>query len=269
MKRAVQAFARGFAAGYGLKVVVEAARHLLAALRLLLRRSVATVSVNGMTPALSQLLLNALLSARNARFGLFLGGALGTYRAVLALLQWRCRVAGNAELQPLHVVMAGSVAALAIVVDSGPEAFDRRRTLTLYAAAKSLQYLCQVLVARGTLPKIPSLPGWLFTIACGQIMFAWFYHPHTLPRSYRHWISLMANMDQGTILHAACLLVGEVSCTEFRLVHPTNALFVCVSTWQVFARHYAMCTSEKLPTEHAPGSTTTCLPTSPATNSRI
>lgn len=208
VKRAVEAFARGFAAGYGLKVVVEAARHLLTALRLLMRRSAATTaSSNGTTPpALSKLLLSALLSARNARFGLFLGGALGTYRAVLALLRRSCRAAGGgggggvdaAELQPLHVVVAGSVAALAIVFDSGPDAFDRRRTLTLYAAAKSLQYLCQVLVARGTLPKIPSMPGWLFTVACGQIMFAWFYHPHTLPRSYRHWISLMANMDQGT-----------------------------------------------------------------------
>jgi hypothetical protein len=45
--------------------------------------------------------------------------------------------------------------------------------------------------------QVPALPGWLFTAACGQIMFAWFYHPHTLPRSYVRWIHVMANMDSG------------------------------------------------------------------------
>jgi hypothetical protein len=42
------------------------------------------------------------------------------------------------------------------VLDAGREASDRRRTLILYAVAKSAQYAVEVLVARGTLPKVKS-----------------------------------------------------------------------------------------------------------------
>lgn len=35
----------------------------------------------------------------------------------------------------------------------------------------------------------------LFVLSAWEIMFAWFYHPTSLPRTYRQWISRLANLD--------------------------------------------------------------------------
>ena len=181
----LSAVARGFAVGYGVKVVVEVGRCLIAALTSALRaRSSSSPTSSGSSSNAAALhhlgqALRAFANPRSVRFGAFLAGALGLYRIVLALssraLGRRC----GDPLHPAQVVLAGSCAALAIAADSGIDTGDRRRTLTLYAVAKSMQYALEVLEARGTVPALPSLPGWIFTAACGQIMFAWFYHPHS------------------------------------------------------------------------------------------
>jgi len=191
IRPAVVAFLRGFAVGYGVKATVEIGRHAIGTIALIVRQSKARSQ-----KLLIERIIAALWSRRNAQFGLFLGTALFLYRAMLVVIRKIFRLRRD-QLHPAQVFAAGGVAALAIAIDSGRDAMSRRRTLTLYAAAKSIQYLVQVLVHKEKLPRIPSLPGWLFTAACGQIMFAWFYHPETLPPSYDRWISLMANMDQG------------------------------------------------------------------------
>ena len=91
-------------------------------------------------------------------------------------------------------MLAGAVCGLALLT-THPEA-SWRETFVLFAGVKAVEYAGNALHARGLAPvSVPHLDVLLFSAACTDIMYSWFYFPSRLPPSYNKWITLMADMD--------------------------------------------------------------------------
>lgn len=84
--------------------------------------------------------------------------------------------------------------------------------LALHAAVRAGEHLLQVGVDRGYCHPVLGEHGGtlLFVAACTEIMFAWFYEPDALPRTYNHWITRMADMDSRLLDALRALRVGRV-----------------------------------------------------------
>jgi hypothetical protein len=82
----------------------------------------------------------------------------------------------------------------------------------LHSAVRAAEQLLREAGSAGVLPAALSEHGsvLVFVAACTQIMFCWFYQPDALPRSYRTWITRMADMDKRLITALQQLRSGRV-----------------------------------------------------------
>ena len=109
--------------------------------------------------------------------------------------------------EQLATVLAGALAAAAMVIDGSRDAASRRTALTLYATVRALEFSHNRMVRLGaTWLDWQHLDVGMFCVACSRIMFCWFYHPGLLPSSYRHWITVMADMDSRLLAGLRCPL---------------------------------------------------------------
>ncbi|KAI9497490.1 hypothetical protein BDB00DRAFT_804708 [Zychaea mexicana] len=82
-------------------------------------------------------------------------------------------------------------------------AFPNTKTLdfTFFALVRALDVLAHQAYDAPMIKN--NVPAWMldygsvgvFTVACTEIMFTWFYQPELLPRSYSLWITKMSEMD--------------------------------------------------------------------------
>ncbi|KAF8506075.1 hypothetical protein F5888DRAFT_1840039 [Russula emetica] len=91
-----------------------------------------------------------------------------------------------------HSVLAGAVAGAVAI------SFEKRSRQTVIAQQLFVRGLQGSYNAysekRGF--HIPHGEVLVFALACGQIVYAYFLSPHTLPKSYRHWLSLLIQAPQ-------------------------------------------------------------------------
>lgn len=82
----------------------------------------------------------------------------------------------------------------------------------LHSAVRAAEQVLREAGSDGMLPPALAEHGsvLVFVAACTQIMFCWFYQPDALPRSYRTWITRMADMDSRLITALQQLRSGRV-----------------------------------------------------------
>ncbi|CDS09623.1 hypothetical protein LRAMOSA10983 [Lichtheimia ramosa] len=95
--------------------------------------------------------------------------------------------------------------------------FPRTKTLdfTLFALVRALDVMAHRAYDSPTIRE--RVPGWLldygsvavFTTACTEIMFAWFYAPERLPGSYSSWITKMSEMDKRLLMALRAIRNGD------------------------------------------------------------
>ncbi|KAF8460266.1 integral membrane protein [Kalaharituber pfeilii] len=107
------------------------------------------------------------------------------------------------------------------IKNAGPSA-GRTLDLTLFAVTRALDVVIGVLWSRRKARRVrtgrwtgidDSLEGiadaMAFSLASGSIMFAWFYRPEQLPRTYNKWITDMAEIDSRIISALRRIRSGE------------------------------------------------------------
>ncbi|KAF0909064.1 hypothetical protein E2562_030816 [Oryza meyeriana var. granulata] len=168
---------QSFLLSYGVRVGIGI---LLRAFKLARRRSYSSLL------DLKQLVSEKDLIVREeaCRVGLLFGGFTGSYHALRCFLR-RFRK----KETPFNVILAGSVAGLAIVAldDS-----SRRRTLSLYLLARLAQCAYNSAKSKNRFHFWGS--HWrhgdalLFSLASAQVMYAFVMRPESLPKSYQDFI---------------------------------------------------------------------------------
>ena len=66
-----------------------------------------------------------------------------------------------------------------------------RLDLTLTASVRVLEFW----LSRKFRNRIELISTGIFILCCWEIMYSWFYHPDSLPKSYNHWIFWMSELD--------------------------------------------------------------------------
>jgi len=86
----------------------------------------------------------------------------------------------------------------------------------------------------------------VFALACGQIVYAYFLSPHTLPESYRRWLSLVIQVPQEIVsTHHGMVRRGTYDPADLARIlarpdlHPDNATYV--EQWRKTLPPYAPC----------------------------
>lgn len=122
-------------------------------------------------------------------FPFLLSGAFAGHRFLAYYLQKKKNggpsVDGSRKLHPRLVFLTAAATLLAV-----HRAFPRTKTMdfTLFALVRALDVLAHRAYASETVQE--NVPGWVldhgsvlvFSLACTEIMFAWFYAPERLPR---------------------------------------------------------------------------------------
>lgn len=91
---------------------------------------------------------------------------------------------------------------------NGPDTSD----MTLFLLVRMVDMLVRMGADKLRIPRRVMEFGdvALFTGSCFAIMFAWFYYPHSLPVSYRKWITMAANMDDELVETLRLIRNGEI-----------------------------------------------------------
>ena len=101
--------------------------------------------------------------------------------------------------QPSVVAGLAGAAAGAVAASALPPGL--RKVLAPHAAVRGLSIIASGQAARYSPLQRSVAPVVLFCASSAVVMWCWFYAPQALPRSYRQWITVMADMDS-RLLHA-------------------------------------------------------------------
>ncbi|CCL99910.1 uncharacterized protein FIBRA_01935 [Fibroporia radiculosa] len=94
-----------------------------------------------------------------------------------------------------HAILAGALAgAIAIMFEKR----GRRVAIAQQLFVRGLQGSCNALSSKHGF-RIPHGDVLVFSLSCGQIMYAWFFRPETLPRSYDTWIASASKVHLETL----------------------------------------------------------------------
>jgi hypothetical protein len=223
-RRVIGLAARGYAAGLAIDLVPWLLKRLV-------QRLLRDARQHGMAAALAILPVNAiralsprLIAFKTHRIGLGLAAYLALFRLLDDWLQ-RAKLrslltdepsprahiedASHAKttpdinsivgrMEPEHITaLSGAVASVGLWLM--PTLFQR--DMAVLMLVRSLDVTLRRCFAQPEVERV--LPAILrshgdvvgFVFCCTEIMFAWFYTPHTLPAVYRQWISVMAELD--------------------------------------------------------------------------
>ncbi|KAK9465032.1 hypothetical protein V1512DRAFT_266816 [Lipomyces arxii] len=93
---------------------------------------------------------------------------------------------------------------------------ERGRTIdnTLFVFSSAIDYLFRhslaVASAKRKVPDIVTIDLYTFVMSSAVVMYAWFYYPSRLPRSYNHWITKFADMDTNLLEALRKIKSGEI-----------------------------------------------------------
>lgn len=176
LANSVIATMKGFILGYGIKVSISLFRCLLKFSR----------------PRDGYLKL--LRDRDHLDFGMFLASGIGSFN----LLYWPLRKM-RGKKDGINAAIAGFIASFGMLFDSSKNATSRRLTFALYTGVRAMSFLSKKLYLCNDFFQAPlwqHSDSAIFTIACSEIMFDWFYYPKRLPAAYNHWITKMSCLDQ-------------------------------------------------------------------------
>ncbi|KAI0306867.1 hypothetical protein B0F90DRAFT_1807613 [Multifurca ochricompacta] len=141
-----------------------------------------------------------------------------------------------------HSVFAGAVAgAIAISFEKS----SRQIVIAQQLFVRGLQGSYNAYSERHGL-RIPHGEVLVFALACGQIVYAYFLSPHTLPESYRRWLSHVIHVPKETITtHHSMVRRGTYDPADLTRIlarpdlHPDNATFL--KQWSETLPPYGHC----------------------------
>lgn len=165
-----------------------------------MRRFLIGYAINGSFASLQQLIRGGLTASNLRRVlrkllctrtSIALGSMMAAYGLLYSVTRRLMLRGGSSALTTSAV--AGAVAGTSIYsLTACTGTHLDPLELSLHALVRAIQAgVSQSAVA----PLLHHVDAGIFIAACTIIMHAWFFHPSTLTRSYRTWISRMANMD--------------------------------------------------------------------------
>ncbi|KAF7727887.1 hypothetical protein EC973_006886 [Apophysomyces ossiformis] len=135
-----------------------------------------------------------------------LAGALASHRFLSYLLNHLVARASHPSVEKNKIRVSQRSAiflSAAVTMLSVKKVFPNTKTtdLTFFALVRALDVFAHRAYESNRVRQ--HVPHWIldygsvgvFTIACTEIMFSWFYEPNRLPKSYANWITKMADMN--------------------------------------------------------------------------
>ena len=191
IKSASQTFVNGFLKAFSIRAAIGVLSRIIELLRKNPKELLSFSNILGEK--------HLIFRVEAIRLGLFIGSFSGIYHLVSLLLKSRKNTNNklkNSEENKINSFLAGSIAG-GISICFLPK--ETRKTLALYAVARSLQSTTYSLAEKGYWDSLFSnkivkyiftkhSDALLFIISSAQIMYCYVMRPHTLPSSYWNFI---------------------------------------------------------------------------------
>lgn len=136
-----------------------------------------------------KLLTSIFLQHFNTKFPRFIFLLFGGFQVTEAILNSRKKKTKHDYLlEPSAAFLTSAIAFTSIPKSHRSDMclFSLVRAIDAYLTSKQFKFPSWILF---------STPTVLFQLSTWQIMYAWFYYPESLPKSFRTWISKLADMD--------------------------------------------------------------------------
>ncbi len=135
--------------------------------------------------------INLAFGWDNLRFSIFLASFTGCFRAIVTLMTFITH-----EDKPSNSLIAAAISSLTMLLDER----SRRKSLTLYFFARSLDTLANVCVHKGILPQIDWFYSFLFGVVNMPIQYGFVFMPEILDKGYYKWILNMGDVHDSAIV---------------------------------------------------------------------
>ncbi|KAI9447702.1 hypothetical protein H4582DRAFT_2107222 [Lactarius indigo] len=141
-----------------------------------------------------------------------------------------------------HSVLAGAIAGVVAISFEKP---SRRNVVAQQLFVRGLQGSYNAFSEKHGF-RIPHGDVLVFSLACGQIVYAFFLSPHTLPKAYWRWIAHVAQVPKEVLsTHIGMIRRGTYDPADLAQIlarpdlHPDNATYL--AQWQKTLPPYGPC----------------------------